>query len=227
MKRQANIEALLRKARAEFGQLRSAYDKALQAKTISEDLKVDLKNIFENLRSCLDYLAHEISETLCRPPKSNQLYFPIRASEPEFRKVMSDQFDGLEQNAAALFSFLESIQPCKQSWLGQFNRLNNGNKHQDLVEQTRTETVMVNVASPSGASVTWNPANVRFGSGVWVAGVPVDPRTQMPVPNNQAKTTVTKWIDFKFAENGESVLPFVQRSIDQVQTIFDEAKKYL
>jgi hypothetical protein len=53
MKRTASIEALLKKARLTFDDLKRAYESSLQEKTIREDLKVDIKNIFENLRSCL------------------------------------------------------------------------------------------------------------------------------------------------------------------------------
>lgn len=39
-------------------------------------------------------------------------------------------------------------------------------------------------------------------------GVPIDPRTQLPVPNDVVKTNITTWVDFKFREGGQSVLPF-------------------
>ena len=57
MKRAASIEALLRKANADFAGLRGAYDSSLHEMHVREDLKVAIKNIFENLRSCLDYLV--------------------------------------------------------------------------------------------------------------------------------------------------------------------------
>ena len=61
MKRATSIEALLRKARADFVDLKVAYTASLEEKNVREDLKVAIKNILENLRSCLDYLAHDIS----------------------------------------------------------------------------------------------------------------------------------------------------------------------
>lgn len=61
---------------------------------------------------------------------------------------------------------------------------------------------------------------MTFGSGVSVVGVPIDPRTQMPVPNTDAQTEVVIWIDFRFEEIGQSVLPFVQSSLHNVEKVF-------
>lgn len=227
MKRTPSIEALLRKSQNTFLDLKRDYDTSLHEKTIRDDLKVDIKNIFENLRSCLDYLAHELFEGLCGAAKQpDRLYFPIRSSRIEFDKVMKRDYSGLEQANKAVFDFLESIQPYNSAWLGQFNQLNNENKHQDLVEQTRTEARHVSVSAPGGGSVSWGPG-VSFGGGVSVMGVPIDARTQLPVPNNQVTTQITIWVDFKFKDNGLSVLPFVDESIKKVESVFRELQKHL
>ena len=77
MNRAKSIEALIRKARESFRELKDAYEKSLHEKTIREDLRVDFKNIFENLRSCLDYMAHELFEKHCAGHKQpDRLYFP-------------------------------------------------------------------------------------------------------------------------------------------------------
>jgi hypothetical protein len=224
MKRTTSIDALLRRARQTSGDLKKAYEASLQEKTIREDLKVDIKNIFENLRSCLDYLAHEMVELLCTS-KPSRLYFPIRDSKPQFEQMMARDYAGLEAANKTVFDFLESIQPYNDRWLGDFNELNNSNKHQDLVEQTRTEHRRVTVSAPGG-QVSWGPG-VTFGSGVSVMGVPIDPRTQLPVPNNSVKTEIVLWIDFKFQSNSQSVLPFVETSLDRVEGIFHELQKHI
>jgi hypothetical protein len=56
-------------------------------------------------------------------------------------------------------------------------------------------------------------------------GVPIDPKTQLPVPNNQVTTTVTTWVDFTFKEVGESVLPFIEKSISRVDSLYRELAK--
>lgn len=226
MKRATNIEALLRKAHADFADLRTAYDSSLHEKHVREDLKVLIKNIFENLRSCLDYIAQDTFETHCATTKKPaRLYFPIRATVAEFNQAVSKDYPGLEVTAKTVYNLLESVQPYRDPWLGQFNKLNNQNKHQDLVEQTRTESRHVTVSRGRG-SVSWGPG-VTFGSGVSVVGVPIDPSTQMPVPNTVAETKVVIWVDFRFNEIDQPVLSFVETSIKNVEEMFRNLKPHI
>ncbi|PSJ43774.1 hypothetical protein C7H85_16145 [Zobellella endophytica] len=53
-------------------------------------------------------------------------------------------------------------------------------------------------------------------------GVPIDPNTQMPVPNNVATTEVVTWVNFKFAEIEQQVLPFIEKSIGNIQKLFKD-----
>ena len=226
MKRAASIEALLRKAKADFADLQKSYQSSLTDKHIREDLKVSIKNIFENLRSCLDYLAQDIFETHCTASrKPDRLYFPIRVTPPEFARAVATDYPGLQTTSKVVYDVLETVQPYVSPWLGLFNKLNNHNKHQDLVEQTRTESRRVTV-SRDGGSVSWGP-NVTFGGGVSVMGVPIDPRTQMPVPNNVAMTEVVTWVDFRFREVNQSVLPFVEESLRRVEDLFLSLKPHI
>jgi hypothetical protein len=138
---------------------------------------------------------------------------------------VTKDFPGLDNICAFAVAILDAAQPYNDPWLGQFNRLNNHNKHQDLVEQTRTETRNVTV-SRGGGSVSWG-SGVTFGSGVSVIGVPIDPRTQLPVPNSVVRTQVTVWVDFKFKEIGQSVVPFIETSIKKVETLFTSLRPHL
>jgi len=227
MRRSKNIEALLRKSRDGVGDLKRAYEASLHAKAVSEELKVDIKNIFENLRSFLDYLAQEIFESCCpqsKPP--DRLYFPIRKSRQEFDQAVNKYFPNLQKKRTLVYDFLESLQPYNDPWIGEFNQLNNENKHQDLVEQIRTESRHVTVSRPDSGSVSWGPG-VTFGRGVSVMGVPIDPKTQLPIPNTSVKTEIVTWVDFRFRENSKSVLPFVEGSINSVEKIYLELSKYI
>src|SRR2546430_12704272 len=118
MKRVASIEALLRKSNADFLELKAAYDSSLHEKHVREDLKVFIKNIFENLRSCLDYLAHDIFETHCATGKKpDRLYFPIRATSGEFALAVSKDYPNLQATAKAVYDTLEAAQPFHDPWL--------------------------------------------------------------------------------------------------------------
>jgi len=128
---------------------------------------------------------------------------------------MSRCFPNLEVASPDLYSYLESIQPYKSGnnkWLGLFNKVNNENKHGDLVEQTRTETKQIKVNTQGGAEVSWNPDAVKFSSGVSIGGVPVNPRTQMPVPHPSQSVQIITWVDFKFVGIDISVLWLLKES---------------
>ncbi|MCH7650514.1 MAG: hypothetical protein IIA63_05050 [Nitrospinae bacterium] len=227
MNRGKSIQALLNKSKKDFVRLKADYNASLQHQLISEELKVDVKNIFENLRSCLDYMAHDIFEACIGGNAPRRLYFPIRQSKEEFDQAIDSDFRDLPSLQCDVCDLLEGIQPYNDDWLGKFNKLNNNNKHQDLEEQTKTEARHVKVTSPqSGGSVSWGPG-VTFGRGVSVMGARIDPTTQMPVANSQVKTEVTIWVDFKFKENGESVLPFIEKSISNIETLFSNLGKHI
>jgi len=223
MKRAASIEALLRKAKQDSSSLKAAYEASLHEKHVREDLKVAIKNIFENLRSCLDYMAQDIFDAHSSAAKKpDRLYFPIRSTPVEFSTAVTRDFPGLTASSQAVVAAMEAAQPYRDPWLGQFDKVNNLNKHQDLVEQTRTEVRHVTV-SRGGGSVSWGPG-VTFGAGVSVMGVPIDPRTQMPVPNNEVRTEVQIWVDFRFKEIDQPVLSFVELSQVRVESLFSSLR---
>lgn len=219
--RKTNIDALLSKAQDQLKAIRAEYDRSLHAQKIDPALKIDIKNLCENLRSALDYIAHDIREKHC--PAANpkdRFYFPILPDAQTFAKQANQWFPGLAAACPAVWTLLESIQPYQlgYQWLGRFNRLNNENKHGNLVEQTRKETHRI-TATSSGVSVSWNPASVRFGAGVHIGGVPVNPSTQMPVPHPSQTVERVIWVDFQFADIGVSALSLLSDAVSGVGDI--------
>ena len=221
MKRQDDIEALLKRARADLEKVRAEYDQSLRKKTVAPDLRIDIKNLCGNLRSVLDYLACEIRESHCTSAKEKCFYFPILPSRQLFEARVEGWFPRLRTNAPDLWDYLESLQPYHDGneWLDQFNRVNNENKHGSLVEQTRTETPRVTVETQGGGNVSWDPRAVKFGPGVYIDGVPVDPSTQMPVPHPSHKVTRAIWVDFLFEGIGVSAIGLLRSSMDGVSGI--------
>ena len=207
------------------------YKASLLQKSINSDLRIDIKNYCENLRSVLDYLSREIRDKYC--PEANtedRLYFPIYPDVAQFRTKMSKAFPDLESNCKPLYDYLESIQPYKNyenKWLSHFNKLNNENKHDKLVEQVKTETKRINVNIQEGGSVNWDPSCVKFGSGVYIGGVPVNPATQMPQPHPSQQVTIVTWVDFKFSGLDVSALWLLKESLKKIKDIVSAAKKYI
>lgn len=228
MSRKTDIEALLNRADKTLPKINEEYEKALHAKTISADLKIDIKDYFGNLRSVLDYLAHDIVEKHC--PNANpkdRLYFPILADQVSFDNKMKKSYPDLQTNCKAAYDVLDALQPFKKSenaWLTHFNKLNNENKHERLVAQKRTETKRVNVQIKGGGSVSWDPSAVKFGSGVFIGGVPVNPYTQMPNPSDTQNVTIETWVDFQFEDINVSAIWLTRESLKQIQTIYNDLK---
>ncbi len=212
--RQDSIRALLAKVDTQVGKIEAEYKKSLHSQAIDPELRVDIKNTFENLRSVLDYLAADIRGRYCQAAsKSDRFYFPILPDKKTFDARIDQWFPGLRRAAPAVVAALEAIQPFQsgQEWIGQFNQVNNENKHGDLVEQTRVETPRTTVTGQGGGQVSWGPG-VTFGSGVSVMGVPVDPRTQLPIPHPSIKVERITWVDFQFAGTGISALGLLKQA---------------
>jgi hypothetical protein len=217
--RQGSIRALLDKAAAQVRKIASEYNKSLDAQTIDPELRIDIKNTCENLRSVLDYLAADIRERYCPKAPAVRFYFPILPDKRTFDARVDQWFPGLRQTAPAVTSALEATQPFQagHEWLGLFNRVNNENKHGDLVEQTRVETQETRVTG-QGSQVSWG-SGVTFGTGVSVIGVPIDPSTQLPVPNASIKVERIIWVDFQFAGLGVSALGLLKHSLTGIGEI--------
>lgn len=229
MSREKSINAQVKRAEELLPKIEEEYNNSLHSKNIDEDLKLDIQTFCGHLRSALDYLARDIVETQC--PNANpkdRLYFPITPDSKTFQKMMNKSYPDLEVNCKPVYDQLKDVQPFEtddNKWLSQFNKINNENKHNDLVEQTRTETKTVEVKSKTGGgSVSWDPG-VTFGSGVSVMGVPIDPRTQMPIPNKTTTTTVTTWVDFKFDGINISALALLKQSLQEISKLKDQILK--
>jgi hypothetical protein len=227
MSRKTDIEALLKRVATTLQKISIEYDNSLHSKTVSADLRIDVKDYFSNLRSILDYLAHDIVDKYCpnANPK-NKLYFPIRSDLNAFVVEMTKSYPDLVANNKTVYDILENLQPFKKEenkWLTFFNKLNNENKHERLVAQTKTETKNVTVTGQGGGSVSWG-SGVTFGSGVSVMGVPIDSNTQLPIPNNIVKTDIVTWVDFQFEGINVSALWLTKESLIQITKIYNDLK---
>lgn len=130
--------------------------------------------------------------------------------------------------APDLWNHFEAVQPYHpdRRWLGVLSRINNENRHGDLVAQTRAETEQIRVSGRFG-NVTWTPQNMRFGSGVSIGGVPVDPGTQLPVPHPSQRVERIVWVDVRFNGEDVSALGLLRQAIEGVKKIANDVKKWV
>ena len=215
-----HIEAVMSAAADNLPVIEAQYRESLNSQRISDPLLVLIKAYFGDLRSSLDYLNGNI--------QNSSDYFPICNHPNDFSART-------KQVAPAVSAVLERWQPYKgNDWLKWFNVLNNKNKHVTLVPQTRREMPQTTVSHPAGGSISWGPG-VTFGGGVSVMGVPIAPRTQLPVPNNIVKTERIIWVVFVFDQSGAptelpaglSALPFLKEILGKVAAVIKEVEAVL
>jgi len=228
--RKDSIEALLTKSKQQLEDIIREYQLSLNKQNISDILKVDIKNYCENIRSILDYLAHEIHDKYCSASTRTNYYFPILPDNRQFAARMSQWYPSLNSSNNAIYSYLETIQPYNPqcAWLGEFNKINNENKHGDLVEQTKTQSERITAKSNSGkSSVSWSPQNVQFGSGVYINGVHVNPKTQIPEPSPNQTVMKVIWVDFIFAEINRSAISLLKKTYNGVSKIYEDLENII
>jgi hypothetical protein len=115
---------------------------------------------------------------------------------------------------------LESFQPyhANFAWLGALNKVNNENKHGALVAQERREVQETRVDVAGGGTVSWTQG-VTFSGNVSINGIPIDPRTQLPVPDPRARVTKFTWVDFHFQGVGVSAIALLHDALSGVKAI--------
>src|SRR2546425_71162 len=97
--RQASIRALLAKVDTQLGKIEAEHKTSLHSQAIDPELRVDIKNACENLRSVLDYLAADIRERYCpAASSSDRFYFPILPDKKTFDARIDQWFPGLRQS---------------------------------------------------------------------------------------------------------------------------------
>ena len=94
--------------------------------------KVLLKNLLENYRSILDYIAIDIAKNAGITNK--KIYFPYGQRENHFKKSISRNLPDLKLKFPELYEIIESRQPFKSndSWIVDLCGLTNEAKHNNL-----------------------------------------------------------------------------------------------
>lgn len=208
-----DINAVLTKAYKLLEAIEVQYNQSLHDKKINIDLLVEIKDYLWNLKSWLDYLWNKIWLD----------YFPFWNSEKDFLNKVKEINQNLVDN-------LKEIQPYNDNIIKNFNVLNNKNKHLTLIPQKRQETRQITVSN-WWWSVSWGPW-VTFWNWVSIMWVSIDPKTQLPIPNNAVKTEIITWIDFIFDNSNIdsldfniSALPFLKLSFQKVLLIITKIEE--
>lgn len=230
--RQDSVNALLSHAKAELFKIEEEYSASLQRKDIAPSLQIDIKNLMENLRSALEYIARDIYEKLIQTvrnaksqPEVSNIYFPYGKDENDFKSAIGRNLPNLDSISAPVFSLIECIQPhkCGNSWLYDFCNIVNDNKHNSLTPQTRKERKSYKVglrggktaiSAPAGA-IKAPPRAIRIGN----QPVIFDPSTGIPYPTPGLQVEVTTWISFRFTDTKLEVLSLLKLAHKEIKSL--------
>lgn len=223
----------LQRASELLADLKQEYEQSIRDRVVSDRLVHYTHEVSERLRSILDRVARAYWEKRIAPALSEadrgraSVYFPIADDQQAFDSIMGrwrwKSVDGLHE---PLKQYLVSLQPYSgdNRWLKILNSLAIQSKHIDLVPQTRNEERRTTVRSPDGGQVSWGPG-VRFGQGVSVFGVPINPSTQRIVPNSRLTETIEVWSSITIDTFDVDALAFSKLAVSRVSEIADRLRK--
>ncbi len=238
MNRKNDVETILSAAKEQYESIRKDYDRALQDQSL--DLRVPVKNLMENLRSALDYMAHDIYEACCRAarvasgmPDPCNIYFPYGQSEAYFRSGVGSSLPNLAINNPAVYDLIALIQPFRSgdTWLYDLCSILNEKKHNKLKAQVRSETETHTVESEFGnVTIPVNNPNIKITSmpgAVKIFGVPAEFTSNgiRTAPSDKLKHKRTKWVAFSFEGSDVNVIGLLDKSVANIANLAERLYK--
>lgn len=242
MKRYDDVLALIEESKKQYMEVKKLYDKSLKDKSL--DIRINVKNLMENLRSILDYTAHDIYEDICKPhrqrlgkPDPRNIYFPYGRNENDFKSGIGSSLPDLKILFPSMYDIIRNIQlfVSNNSWLCDLCDINNENKHDKLTPQTRKKREKYAVQGSQGSvSIPINDPNVRVISkpgAVKIFGVPAQftPEGIKTAPSH-LQHRVTIWVSFVFEGTNINVLNLLNNAVPGVEaltkSIYKELKNY-
>jgi len=235
MNRKSDVKSILIAATQQHSTIRQDYERALQDKSL--DLRVPVKNLMENLRSALDYIAHDIYESCCQSaraasgqPDPKSIYFPYGKTEADFKAGIGSSLPGLATHAPDIYKILLSIQPfvCGDTWLCDLCVILNEKKHDRLKAQERSESETYTVESQHGSvTIPVNNPNVKVTSlpgAVKIFGVPAEFRQDgiRTAPSDALTHKRTKWVAFTFEGTNVNVINLLDKATAGIKDLSEE-----
>jgi len=238
--RRNDVQALLRAAADQLLTIEGGYERALRDESL--DLRVPVKNLMENLRSALDYMAHDIYESCCKAGRTasgrsdpKNIYFPYGQQEEDFRSGLGASLPGLQAAAPKVYDLLIAIQPfrCADSWLHDLCSILNTKKHDHLTPQVRQEAETHTVEGPAGSvMIPVNNPSIQVSSlpgTVQIFGVPAQFGSDgiRTAPSGRLRHIRTKWVAFVFEGTSVNVLGLLRRAVPSIRKLSEDVYREL
>ncbi len=225
MKRQANAQELLEESASLLRGIRDACTKAQTTESIVVLARPKVKSCLEHLRSSLDYIGHDLSETTNPNKRPKKLYFPYGSNQKLFLESLERNLPGLDPKYLPI---IESLQPhvCGDDWLVRLCHVTNFNKHVSLQEQERKN-------SPESSTKLGNLIHMEGGTveigNLIIDGVRANPKG--PLILNSSRTVAEiqsnlslpipvsrkyKWVKFVLTGSQIDVAELLERSHHEI-----------
>jgi hypothetical protein len=247
-----DIVALLNDSQEQLTLVESLCDQALDDQTARSRLTTRVKNVLENQRSALDYLAVGLTREF--GTRKGAIYYPLAQDDNEFPELMEKWMPGVAGAQPAIAGAIRRHQPYQQGqeWLRELNQLTRQQKHNELTPQIVQESWEGRVTEKAtGAFVQWRgmrfepgalisqggsmeirpepgrspdaPQLIVFGgpTGVLVFGVPLDPATQQPLPNDSLVASAGSFHQWCFIQPHVPILFELQIFQQSVRTLIN------
>lgn len=159
-----HIDDLLEDTDEQLALVRHLYEEASQTGTQSKRLKPRIKNVLENQRSILDYLANAIHSQYGTPAKA-KIYYPFASKPEHFKGDMESRMPGVQKNRPDIAQAIERHQPFNRDWMIWLSKLRNEHGHVILTKHQRTDEIRTDFHLPGGGRSSIQGATVVDAQG--------------------------------------------------------------
>lgn len=231
-----NAKELVEYCKTTLKKIEKAYDESLVNKEIKTTLLIEIKNFMENLRSALDYTAHELYDKYCHSSNPNpSIYFPYAwgtCDKGRFQaeEIIENKIPGLTASRPDIVAKIETYQHFddpRNNWLPVFMDLNNKNKHQELTAQVIKERKKLKISS-EGRTMTLGGRmsiskgyQMKMGKMIILGGQSFDANNP-PITSGEGTIEIITWSSFHFSTNNVLVLPFLEQALNGTENIINE-----
>jgi len=203
---QEQIKALVADAAEQLQLVDEMYEESLEEQSVSPRLQTRIKNVVENQRSALEYLANRIYEAY-GDGKRAKSYFPVAESPEDFPRVFDLRLPGVAAGAAEVRAAIEERQPYRDGygWLQDLVYLTNENKHRKLTAQTRKERSVSRWNRPEATIEADDAGNIRIGPPAGDTNVRFEGDLREIPPDEELA-----YVDWLFTDLGKSAMQTLQ-----------------
>jgi hypothetical protein len=143
------IRALLHDTQEQLRTVHLIYKECQDSGVVSPRLGPRVKNVIENQRSALDYIAVLI-HAKCGRPSSAKIYFPFSTAPENFERDIDRRMPGVRGKRPDIADLIRDNQPFDKEWMRWLEKLRNESGHNRLNRHSASELPQTRMKLPSG-----------------------------------------------------------------------------